>query len=866
MLISCRWLNELLTGAPIRLGPPATPAVAMAMAMGGHGAAASEALTPARVAELLTSLGLEVEGSTSFALPGVIVGELRAVERHPNADKLSLVQLFDGREIIQVVCGADNLPPPGGKVAFAPVGSVLPGDFAISAREVRGIESRGMICSETELEIGAEGDGIMVLPSTWEAGAELQDCAPAILDTIIEIAVTPNRPDALGHIGVAIDLAVALGTSTRSPKVWVPPADLPVDESLVQLRAKERCGRYFGYALTGAEVGPSPLDLQVRLHRVGLRAINNVVDITNYVLMETGQPLHAFDRDKLEGGGVIVRRAAAGEPMTTLDGTQIELETDDLVIADAVRPQAVAGIMGGAESTVEADTGALLLEIAWFEPRGVRRSAKRHGFHTDSSHRFERGVDDGGKLELAAKRALFMLRELTGASCVAVREAEGERPAVVCIDLRPARISGLLGLHIPTDEARRILIGLGIRVDRASAELWRCTPPSFRPDLRREVDLIEEVMRHFGLDRIPAEHSRGGEVPRPIPEDPQRRRAELLADALGGTGLHEHLSLAFTSETALEPFTEISAERRVRVSNPLRAQLGVMRTHMLPGLLDAAVVNSGRHDRELGLFEVGRIYCWPTSKDTLELAGEGPEGPTAAVDRRLPREPGRAAILRAGRAQPGAQPEGGQVRRVVSDLLEALEAVGHWAEPRPGPAVGWLHPGVQVGLWCGDLQVGVAGELHPDLARARDLGELEIGFGELWLDCLDEEQAPQFAACPRFPSSARDLSLDLADRVSAADAVAAIGSAMSAMSAMPGHDPLTLGSASNAAGVRGAIEVREAYRGQGVEPGRQALLLRLHYRAAERSVTDAEVQALHDLLVSGACERLRALDPDLRVR
>ncbi|MCA9686519.1 MAG: phenylalanine--tRNA ligase subunit beta, partial [Myxococcales bacterium] len=322
MLISCSWLNELLEGAPISLGEHAG------------------AVTPARVAEILTNLGLEVDGVSHHELAGVIVGELRSVERHPNSEKLSLVSLFDGEQELQVVCGAQNLPGVGGKVAFAPVGTILPGGLELTVREVRGLESRGMICSEDELEIGSDGDGILILPQDWAAGTPLTRLVPGIVDVVIEIAVTPNRPDALGHMGVAIDLSVALTKdlgktiSTRTPKLAaLKPAEAAHNPELVAIPAGDRCGRYLGYALADAKVGRSPLWLRVRLHRVGLRAINDVVDITNLVLMETGQPLHAFDRDKLGQGRVVVRMAAADEPMTTLDDSEVTLTADDLVIA-----------------------------------------------------------------------------------------------------------------------------------------------------------------------------------------------------------------------------------------------------------------------------------------------------------------------------------------------------------------------------------------------------------------------------------------------------------------------------------------------------------------------------------------------------
>lgn len=833
MLISCAWLNELLLGAPISLGP-----------------VTDGELSPDGVAAVLTSLGLEVEGVQRFDLPGVIVGEIRELAPHPKADKLTVVQLFDGMHTVQVVCGASNLPPVGGKVAFAPVGTTLSGGLTLGARELRGVASQGMICSEDELEIGSDGDGIMVLPVEWAAGTLLSELIPGIVDAVIEISVTPNRPDALGHLGVALDLAVALETTVRTPEIWTPPINLATDPKLVTLAAPDRCGRYLGYGLEQVRVGRSPAWMRVRLHRVGLRAINDVVDITNYVLMETGQPLHAFDRAKLDEGRVVVRTASADEPITTLDGAELKLGGDDLVIADASRPQALAGVMGGADSAVSEQSDRLLLEIAWFEPTSIRRTGRRYDIRTDSRFRFERGVDHGDKLELAAKRALFLLQSLCGAACTSACEVVGERPPTPIITLRPDRIGALLGMPIDHEEAARILTGLGVHVDRSDANAWRCTPPSARPDLQREVDLIEEVMRHHGLDDLPAVHSHASEQREAIAEDPRRRRADELRDALRGTGLREQLSLAFSSEAALAPFLAPGErERLVRLRNPLRVQAAVLRSHMLPGLLDAVALNHAHHDRPLALFEIGRVYRWPEREHEFE-------GPTAAIDRKLPEEPTRAAILLARRVGE-ARAQSVVSRDAVERIMVALDSLGIDAEPRPAPAVAWLHPGVQIGIWQGGVQLGVIGELHPDIVTARDLAALELAYGELWLEALPTRFEPSYVEIARFPSTARDLSIDLADAITSAEVVASLREAFTST------ESIVLGSSADP---RAAIETLEEYRGKGVAPGRRALLLRLHYRAHERSVTDSEVQPLHDAVVEAACAKLRARDPDLRVR
>jgi phenylalanyl-tRNA synthetase beta chain len=861
MLLSCIWLAELL-GHEIDVSPAAEQ---------------DNPFTAANIAARLTSLGLEVEGIAYFELPGVIVGEIKQVGKHTEAGKLSIVELFDGERTLQVVCGASNVPPPGGKVAFAPVGTKLPGGLELTLREVRGVSSHGMICSEQELEIGTDASGILILPDDLEPGTPLQDLVPGIRDAVIEISVTPNRPDALGHIGVARDLALALQqhgvelSSARLAQSPNPPVELhlpdvlgveavPEQAQLVTLVAGDRCPRYLGFALDGVAIGPAPLWMRVRLHRVGQRALNNVVDVTNFVLMETGQPLHAFDRTRLAGERVVVRLATSGEPMTLLDETKLELSADDLVIADAESPQALAGVMGGEHSMVEAGTTKLLLEVAYFEPRAIRRSARRYELNTDSSHRFERQVDFGKQLELAAARALYLLREHAGANVVARTDARAQLPERAPILLDPSHVGRLLGMPVSNEEVARILVGLGVGIEVPREGAWVCRPPSFRPDLGLAVDLVEEVMRHHGLDDLPARHSSSPEQRQPLPEDPRRVLADAVTDGLRSQGLHEHVALAFISEEHVQVVAgELDARELVRPRNPMSNQQAFMRPHLLPGLLDAVARNHARHARELGLFEIGRIYRWPLERP--ESSGDA----TSEVDPWLPREPLRAAAIRSRRGQSKL----GEVARALThDLLACLARIGLHAEVRQRtPLRPWLHPGIQATLWVADgegesRQVGVVGELHPDVLGARDLSELELAYGELWIEALPGVPIVQFEEFARFPATSRDLSLDLDDRVSAQEAVAALRD-VAKTTASSGDDPARL---ANADDPRNPILIVEDYRGEGVESGRRALLLRLHYRAAQRSVTDAEVQPLHDSLVAEALVALRRLDPAARVR
>ncbi len=817
--------------------------------------------TPEALAEILTGLGLEVEAlhRHGAGVEAILVGEIRGKTPHPQANKLTVVELFDGQQTLTVCCGASNLPPVGGKVAFAPIGARLPGGLEIAPRELRGVPSQGMICSETELEIGVDGDGILILPDEFPTGARLHTLVSGIVDTVLELGVTPNRPDALGHVGVARDVAAYLSarTGTRSA-LRLPPlrmAEASQDPTLVTIAAPNRCGRYLGYAITDVKVAPSPLWLRVRLHRLGLRPISNLVDITNLMLMQFGQPLHAFDRGKLAGGRVVVRRAHHEEGLRTLDGTDRALDVDDLVIADADDAQALAGVMGGESSMVGPGTTEVLLEAAWFAPAGIRASARRHALGTDASYRYERGVDHGVGLERAAMAALSLISELAGGRVVAWAEVCGERPPRRTIDLRPARAAMLLGVAVPTGEARAILAGLEIEVHVDGPQHWRCVVPTHRPDLVREVDLIDELMRHHGLDSVPATFCIPREARPAAGADAMTVRGDRLADGLREAGLQEIVSLAFVAEDKLLNFSdEVPEDRFVRVANPMRGA-GVMRTHLLPGLLDALVHNTARHGRPVRLFELGRTYAWPKGKATPASFPEG----TRAVDVHLPQERTMAGLLLHAGGRNHADP-----RALTGAVAQALARLGHRLHLSSGTdhQVSFLHPGVQVRLAVeaatGPIVVGVAGELHPDLIAAWGLpAGLRVAYGEIDLAALPPTDVVLAREIPRFPATSRDLSLEVPIALPAAEVLAALRSAGAAQPAS-GDDPVHLQA--------DGMEVLEDYRGAGVPEGHRALLLRLHYAAAGRSVTDLEVSPQHAAIVERACLALRGRAPGVRPR
>lgn len=879
MLISSRWLKEWLPDAD---------------------AARFEVTALERA---LTSLGLEVEGFTSYGqgfAKDVVVGEIVSVDKHPDADRLNVVQLRDrsgdGDEagaIRQVVCGASNLPPPGGKVAFARVGALLPGDFKIGARKVRGVHSEGMICSASELDIGSDDEGIIILPSAWSPGVPLAEYLPEILDDVFEISVTPNRPDALGHLGVARDLSVLWKCKLHFPDVTASQdVALPRLEDLVTLQSPNRCGRYFGAALEGLTVSASPLSVQVRLHRVGLRSINSAVDVSNYVMMEYGQPLHVFDRQKLRGERVVIRLAEKGEALTTLDDSAIECRNEDLVIADVERAQALAGVMGGADSMVAADSTSALLEAAYFDPSPVRASARHFGFHTDSSHRFERGVDYGVGLQGAFERALYLLGSWCGAKIVGVQCVDGNLPSPAKIQFRPSRVERLLGMPISADFCQSGLSRLGIQIDGAvnGEAAWRCVAPSWRPDLQREVDLIEEVMRLHGLEDLPEQHVLPSDFNAPHPKPPLCELADRMIRKLGAAGYHEVVALVFRPDEDFElPALQNklpAAEAPVQLKNPMRVQSSRLRQSLLPGLLEAVKLNVARHARPLRLFEVGRVYRWPRLEEAETAQRIGDPG---SRDAALPEERYVAAwtALTQHRPLQGAAhaQRDASVQVLVRESLRFLRGMGLAPELLPfeaedGELYPFLHPGLAAKIAvrkdpdASPAIIGCLGQVHPDLLRHYDLELADrCAYAEIELArLLPFGATPKASPLPRFPASSRDLSLLISEELSVDRIRETAQRIADSLPAPPANGKASPGSNEDRVRLAGgdassrSVDLVEVYHGQELEAGQRSVLLRFNYRCEARSVTDEEVQTLHDALVQGLCQRLQDQGHPISVR
>lgn len=751
----------------------------------------------------LNQLGLEVDAveEPGREVLGVRVARVLDVLPHPDADKLVLVDLDYGDGQTRVVCGAPNVV--AGMVApFAPAGATLPGGLVLERRTIRGQVSDGMLCSAKELGLGDDHAGIVVLGEDAEVGADVREVL-GLDDVIFELAITPNRPDAMCVVGVARELAAhfRLPLTVPEPVVAARPAATPAVP--VAVEAPDRCPRYLAWT---AEVtmGPSPAWMQQRLVKAGGRAINNVVDVTNYVLLERNQPLHAFDLDRLAGPGIVVRLAAEGEVITTLDGVERALEPSDLLICDGARaPQALAGIMGGGDSEVSHDTTRILLEAAYFERMGIARTSKRLKLRSESSARFERGTDPDG-VASAAARAMELLVEVADARVAAAAVDEYPVPAVAPrIALRTSKVNGVLGTQLTDAEVVEALRPLGIEVS-GSGDALEAVPPTFRPDLEREIDLVEEVARRVGFDAI------GRTVPKPehqvggLSRRQQARRA--VADALVGAGLAEVVAIPLIAPVAAARF---GGEDPVVVANPLRAEESVLRGSLLPGLLATAAYNRARGRGDVGIFELGHVFLAPPSGGLLPREPERVGAVVCGAVRRAPVEPDRPV-------------DGYDAVDLVRTVLDALEVAG--AEFVAGDVAGFDSTAA-ARVVVGGAVAGVVGVLAAGTIEAAEVPAPAVAF-ELDLDVLDAtpRRDRQFRALSPYPASAIDLAFVVGDDVPAARIATTLHAALGAV----------------LEDVRCFDEFRDARLGE----GKRSLAFALRLRAPDRTLTDTDIADL----------------------
>jgi len=757
------------------------------------------------LAERLTMAGLEVDALERVAADcPALVARIAAVEPHPQADHLRLCSLELGAHGQQVVvCGAPNARV-GLLAPFVPVGSVLPDGRRIDAAEIRGVRSLGMLCSAAELALGEEAGGLLELDATAIPGTTLL-ASLKLDDTVVEIGLTPNRGDCLSILGLAREIAALSAQPVPTPSV---PAIAPANATLlsVTLSAPEACSRYVGRVISDVDISrPSPLWMKERLRRCGVRSISAVVDITNYVMLELGQPMHAFDL-AATAGTINVRWARDGEALALLDGTVLKLPTDALVIANAEAPIALAGVMGGLASGVGDVTRDILLESAYFEPIALSRTARRHGLHTEASHRFERGVDPDGQRR-AIERATALVLTCCGGTPGPVNDVvasthQASRPAIT---FRPRRVAAVLGIDPAPSAVVACFERLGLHC-ATQGEYWQITPPSWRGDLGREIDLVEEVARMVGYAAIPETLPRGALK---IGARPSGSRLDRARDTLVANGYFEAVTFSFIPAPAHQAFGQGTPP--VALSNPIASDMSVMRPSLLPGLLAAVRFNRNRQQHDVRLFEHGLIFIQQADgliqKNLLSGVVSG---------RIVPPQWSLSA----------AEADFFDLKQDLELLLAALGCRELRFEAAVHPA---FHPHQYARVTHQGQCIATLGSLHPKTLRIMDLPGAALGFEIDW-DALGEPATPAFRPLSRFPSVRRDLALIVAESV-AAQAV---------------RDCITRACGATLRD----LQLFDVYRGQGIDSGKKSLALGLIFQAASSTLTDTEI----DEMVAGVVE------------
>lgn len=798
---------------------------------------AIDGFTPAQVADRLTMLGLEVDSVEELfsALDAFITAEVVTVAKHPDADKLSLCQVDTGSARIQVVCGAPNVRA-GMISALALPGVRLPDGSKIKKSKVRGVESQGMLCSARELGLSEEHSGIMELDAGLAPGLSLRQ-ALRLDDAVIEIDLTPNRPDCASVRGIAREVSSFTGTPLQPLVSRVDSLSGKNTGFSVTIAEPALCPRYVARRLTGFRIGPSPQWMQQRLLAVGMRPINNVVDITNYVMLESGQPLHAFDFDCLEGHALVVRRAKDDEKeLVTLDGNRRSLESDTLLICDARRPVALAGVMGGRNSEISEKTTTLLLESACFDPVSIRRTARRLGIPSEASYRFERGVDPD-LADKAIQRAVDLLVELTGAQVDPDGHDlyPGKKPQLK-VPLRMARLKTLLGMDVAEEEVLRLLTSIGFVLSRTGTGQFEVEVPGFRVDIEREIDMVEEVARLIGFDAIPATqpliHMASAD------EEPMNGLCRAIGRNLTGQGFYEAINYSFTAPAHHDMVALDAADPRrqgLELLNPLNEEQAVLRTMLLPGLLENIRHNANFQHTDIRLYESGKVF-WPRKGEAAEL----------------PQERMHLCAVMSGQRYPGAEPlyfsrQSSEFADIKGALLQLLQGLGYpvqrdaglnlEADPqaRPPYAMAANHLLIRSGA----VVIGHLGAVDRAVLKAFAIKQ-PVYFFELDLELL--LRAPQrekrFTALPRYPATSRDVSLVVPESCAAGDVLNAIF-------------------AQKQKYVESA-ELFDVYRGEPLSSGEKSVALSITYRSSTSTLDDASVDKIHNKIVQALMQEFNA--------
>lgn len=766
------------------------------------------------LAERLTMLGLEIEAihERGKDISDVYVGHILEIRPHPDADKLVVCRTDIGKgEPLQIVCGATNMKV-GDKVPTAIDGATLPGGFTIGSRKMRGVQSCGMMCSAREMGLGEEHSGLMILDPNAPIGQDIRQFL-GLEDTVFEIEVTPNRGDWASMIGVARELSAYYGLPLSLPTIHLRESGDPAEKlSSVTILDDDLCPRYAGRVLRNVTIKPSPPWLVTRLTAAGQRPINNVVDITNYILLETGHPLHAFDYDKLAENRIIVRRAKPGESIQTLDGEQRPLQQDMLVIADAFSPQAVAGVMGGANSEVDTTTRHVFLESAYFNPRSIRSTAKRLNLLTEAAQRFQRGADPEMVL-YAMNRAAMLMQELAEAEIVPgiLDEYPGKQPKRQ-VTFRFSRTRELLGVDIETQKQLAILNGLGFEILDSTKTTCSCRVPTWRHDVSHESDLIEEIARHFGYDQIPST------VP-PIRQSekifaPYAKIVQELRRFLAAKGLTEVLNWSFSSpESTKQAGLALEDGNMVMLQNPLSEKYAGLRTSLLPSLYSTAAYNHKRGARSIALFELGPVYH-------------------QVPHQLLPNEPlSLAIVLSVNAPLHWSVPERPWDFFDLKGYSESVSRFLRYEFTYLGSDLPAFQKGQAAEIKHRKTRLGMAGKVAFEIAAAFDLHPNTYAV-EIVLEPLLKHaaQPTQFEEIPQFPPSLRDLALVVSDDISAEQVLRAVKDAGGALLQR--------------------VDIFDVYKGKPLPPDKKNLALSLVFQSPERTLTDKDTEKAIDRIIT----------------
>lgn len=782
-------------------------------------------LSPEEVGDILTEIGLEVEGieeveTVRGGLRGVVVGEVLTCTQHPNADRLHLTTVNIGSaEPLHIVCGAPNVAA-GQKVVVALVGTTLyPSEgepITLKKSKIRGELSEGMICAEDELGLGQSHDGILVLDPNAPIGQPAADYFGLGSDQVFEIGLTPNRTDAMSHYGVARDLRAALlhrgqSFNLQLPSVTAFAANATERVIPVEVKNTEACPRYLGITLTNIQVGPSPDWLQNRLRSIGLSPINNVVDVTNYVLHETGHPLHAFDADKIEGGKVVVQTTPVNTPFTTLDGKERKLHTDDLMICNAQGPMCIGGVFGGLHSGVSATTTAIFLESAYFNPVSVRKTAKRHGLNTDASFRYERGVDPS-MTEYALKRACLLLQEVAGAQIASpIVRAEQEVATHHEVTISLNKLNQLIGQDIPKDQVIGILESLDIYVIKDQGDILDLHVAAYRVDVTRQADVVEEVLRIYGLNNIAFEPRLEFSITHQDKLNPEMLRNRAI-DLMASGGFLEMMNNSLSKAEHAARFNPEAAEQQVNILNPLSQDLGVLRQSLLYGGLEAIGYNINRRRKDLSLFEFGKVY-----RRTENGFAENQHLAIFLTGNRQDhhwQSPARAASFYTLR---------GEVDRFVLSFGATLSY-----EPI-------THPDYQeaLALVQGKKQLGILGKVHASWLKEMDIKQ-EVFVAELNWDALLPifmRARTKFKELPRYPEVKRDLALLVDASTSFTD--------------------LRKAAEQSERKLLKEVDLFDVYEGDKIPAGKKSYAMSFVLASAEKTLTDQEVEKAMERILNG---------------